>query len=279
MSRSRSSALVLALLPLASPVPCAHAVARLEVSGEVVGRSPRLEVRVIVSNHGDDEARPLEVVGELLGEHREARVVRGVAPGAQVAVILDFDPSPVRAGLHALTLLLEHPIGGASDAAGNRPVASQRAFLLLALGARPDPAVRIEALPASIDVQGPLEVRMGSADGERHRVRLRALPARGLRAPDPPSEITVPAGGVVSVPLRLVRAGAARGSRHGVVVVAETLDGPLARTSVVAATVDVDADPAILPRVRSPLFVLALVLLSLAAIAEMRRRRWRPPGG
>lgn len=89
----------------------------------------------------------------------------------------------------------------------------------------------------------------------------------------------MPAGGAVSVPLRLVRAGAARGSRHGVLVVGETLDGPFARTSVVVAPVDVAADPAILPRVRRPLFVLALVLLSLAAIAEMRRRRWRPPTG
>lgn len=239
-----------------------------------MGRAPRLEVRVIVSNEGDDEARPLEVVGELLGERREARIARGVAPGSEGAVVLDFAPTPARPGLHVLTLLLEYPVAGASDAAGNRPVESQRAFLLLALGARPDPAVRIEALPASIDVQGDLEARLASADGKGHRARVRIVTARGLRAPGPPPEVEVPPQGVVSVPLRLVRTGAARGSRHGVLVVAETLDGPLARTSVVAASVDVAADPAVLPRVRRPLFVLALVLLALAAIAEVRRRRW-----
>jgi hypothetical protein len=215
------------------------------------------------------------VAGELLGERREARVARGVAPGGEAAVILDFDPNPARAGVHALTLLLEYPIEGAPDAAGNRPLESQRAFLLLALGARPEPALRMKALPASIDVRGDLEVRLESADGEPHRVQVQALTARGLRAAGPPAEVEVPAAGAVAVSLDLVRAGAARGSRHGVLVVAETVGGEVVRTTVATAAVDVSADPSILPRYRGTVLALALVLLGLAAVAEVRRRATR----
>jgi hypothetical protein len=211
----------------------------------------------------------------MLGERREARIAHGVDPGAEAAVILDFDPTPARAGVHALALLLEHPLEGAADAAGNRPVESQRAFLLLALGARPEPAVRVEVLPASVDVRGDLEARLESTDAAAHRVRVQALTARGLRVAGPPAEVEVPPRGQVPVRLPLVRAGAARGSRHGVLVVAETLDGPLARTTVVTAPVEVAADPSILPRVRREVFALALVLLALAAAAEVRRRTTR----
>jgi hypothetical protein len=272
LSPSRTSPTLLGLLLVASATP-ARAEARLEVSGEVVGRAPRLEVRVLVSNRGDQAATPLTVVGELLGERREARLVRGVGPGAAEAVVLDFAPSPPRAGSHALTLLLEHPVDGGLDAAGNPPMASQRAYLLLALGARPDPAVRIEVASASIDVFGELPVRLLSADGDAHRVAVRALTARGLRVVESPEAVEVPAAGAVTLSFRLARAGAPRGTHHGVLVVAETVDGPLARTSVATAPVDVVPDPSLLPRLRGPILFVAILLLSAAALAEWRRRR------
>ena len=177
------------------------------------------------------------------------------------------------AGIHALTLLLEHPIGGMPDAGGNPPVESQRAYLLLALGAHPDPAVRVDPAVASLDVVGGLPVRLASADGNAHRVRLRVLTARGLRAPGPPVEVDVPATGSVSVTAPLARAGASRGTRHGVLVVAETMGGPLARTSVAVASVDIAPDPSLLPRLRVPLLALGLALLAVAALLEVRRRR------
>jgi hypothetical protein len=190
-------------------------------------------------------------------------------------VILDFDPAPMRAGLHALTLLMEHPLDGLPDAAGNPPVESRRAYLLLALGARPDAAVQVEAGQATIDVEGVLPARLESADGQAHRVSLRVLTARGLRALDPPHTVKVPPSGAVTVPLRLVRAGASRGTSHGVLVVAKTLDGSVARTSVETAIVEVAADPSVLPRIRGPLLVLGLALLGVATAVELWRRRGR----
>jgi hypothetical protein len=167
----------------------------LEVTGSVVSVAPRLEVRVVVTNRGDRAAMPLEVTAELLGERQEARLPEGVPAAGEGAVILAFSPAGARPGTHALTLLLEYPVEGQPDAAGNPPVVSQRAWLLLALGASPGEAVRLAAEPLSLDVRGGLAVRLESADGEPHRVRLRALPARGLRTEGEGVEVEVPARG------------------------------------------------------------------------------------
>lgn len=268
MSRSRS-ALALGLLALAGS---ARAEAVLDVSGTVVSIAPRLEVRVVVTNRGDRAAVPVEVTGELLGERQEARLTQGVAPGEAAAVVLGFAPAALRPGVHALTLLLEHPIEGPPDGAGSPPVASQRAWLLLALGASPPQAVRLLADSLRLDVAGALRVHVESADGAPHRVRVRALTARGLRADGDGAELAVPAQGRGSVTLPLVRAGAPRGSRHAVLLVAETLDGPLVSTTVLAAPVEVAADPSRLPRLRMPLLVLALLLLATAFGFEAWRR-------
>lgn len=268
---TRLAAVLCAPLLVLAAAP-ARAGAVLDVSGAVVSVTPRLEVRVVVTNRGDREAAPLEVEGELLGEVRSARLAGGVAPGGEGAVLLDFSPSIARPGTHALVLLLEHPVEGTPDGAGNPPMASQRAWLLLALGASPPPPVRLAADPLRLDVRGDLAVRLESADGEAHRVRVRALPARGLRA-EGAADVAVPARGTVPATLPLVRAGAPRGSRHAVLVVAETTDGPLARTAVLAAPVEVAPFPSTLPRLRVPLLVLGLVLLAVALGAEVRRRR------
>ena len=271
MSRSPSAlALSLALLAAAA---AARAGAVLDVSGSVVSVAPRLEVRVVVTNRGDREAAPLEVTGELLGERSEARLAGGVAPGGEGAVLLTFAPANARPGTHALTLLLEHPVEGTPDGAGNPPVASQRAWLLLALGASPSPPVRLEADPLRLDVRGELVVRLESADGEPHRVRLRALPARGLRAEGDGAEVAVAARGTVLAALPLVRAGATRGSRHAVLLVAEAMDGPLARAAVLAVPVEVAPFPSRLPHLRVPLLVLGFLLVAVALAAEVWRRR------
>ncbi len=236
---------VVPALPLTLSLVLLPAVARpeavLDVSGSVVATAPRLEVELTLTNRGDVRAGPIDVQGELFGVPRAARLSGGLAPGAAGQLTLDFDPTPPRPGLHALTLLVEHPLDGAVDAAGNPPLASQRAFLLLALGENPGEAVRIEARPLRLDVRGRLRVRLESRDGEAQRVRLRVLTARGLNPGGEPVEIAVPAQGHAMAELEVVRAGAPRGSRQALLLVAETLDGPLARTSVAAATVDVAA--------------------------------------
>jgi len=242
------------------------------VSGEVVSVAP-LEIRVVIRNPGPVEVGPLDVVGELQGERREARVSSGIGPGETAAVVLPFAAPPPRPGLYALVLLLEHPVAGVPDAAGSPPRASQRAWLLLALGARPDAAVTLRGEPCVIDAQGALRVRVESKDGEPHRVSLQAHADPGLRFEGRTVELAVPASGPVTASLPLARAGAARGSRHEVLVVAEPLDGPLARASVASATVDVAPDPSLLPRLHRPLLATGVLLLALAALAEVRARR------
>jgi hypothetical protein len=244
----------------------------LDVSGSVVATAPRLEVRVTLTNRGDVRAGPIDVRGELFEESREARLPGGLEPAAEGLVMLDFAPTPPRPGLHALTLLLEHPVEGPSDGAGNPPMSSQRAFLLLALGANPGEAVRIDAEPLSLDVRGILLVRLQSRDGQGQRVRLRALTARGLRADGDPIEVAVPPRGRATAQIPLSRAGAPRGSRQALLLVAEALDGPLARTSVAAASVDLLSDPARLPRLRLPLLVGGLALVAFALVYELRTR-------
>jgi hypothetical protein len=244
----------------------------LDVSGSVVATAPRLEIALTLTNRGDVSAGPIDVRGELYGAPVAARLPAGLAPGAAGQVRLDFDSTPPRPGLHALTLLLEHPVAGAPDGAGNPPLASQRAFLLLAVGANAGEAVRIRAEPLGLDVRGSLRVRLESRDGERQRVRLQALTARGLRPGGDPVEIWVPAQGDATAEVEIVRAGAPRGSQHALLLVAETLDGPLARTSVAATTVAVLPDPALLPGLRLPVLVAGLALLLVALGDEIRTR-------
>jgi len=260
-ARARSRAAFLASLLLLAARP-ARAEPVLEVSGSVVSVTPRLEVRVVVANHGDRRAAPIDVAGELLGERAEARLAGGVGPGGEGAVVLVFSPANPRPGTHALTLLLEHPVEGTPDAAGNPPTTSQVAWLLVALGASPPPPVRLAAPPLHLEVKGDLAVSLESADGEPHRVEGAGV------------EVAVPARGSASAALTVVRAGAPRGSRHAVLVVAESTDGPLARTAVAVVPVEIAAFPSLLPRIRVAVLVAGLLLLGVALGFE-GWRRWR----
>jgi hypothetical protein len=260
-------------LSLVLLVPAAaRAEAVLDVSGSVASVAPRLEVRVTVRNRGDRRAAPVDVVGELLGGRSEARLTAGVGAGQEGTVILPFSPANARPGTYALTLLLEHPVEGTADAAGNPPVASQVAWLLVALGASPPPPVRLEVAPLRVDVEGGLAVRVESADGEPHRVHLRVAAARGLRAEGSGADVAVPALGTASTALPIVRAGAPRGSRHAVLVVAEATDGPLARTVVAEVPVEIAPFPSRLPGLRLPVLVLGLLLLAVALGFEAWQR-------
>lgn len=268
---SRCLSLSLALACLAAP---AFPDAAIDVSGAVVATTPRLVVRVTLTNRGDRAAGPIDVEGELFGETQRARHASELAPGASADVSLEFGTLPGQPGLHALALRLEHPLPGPPDAANNPPLASQRAFLLLALGAQPTPAVRLRAEPLALDVRGALVVHLAASD-EAARVTLRALTARGIRAEGGPLEVAVPARGEAKALVPLVRAGAPRGSRQEVLLVAETRSAPLARTSVGFAAVQVADDPALLPRLRTPLFFVGVGLLAVALGYELRLRLGR----
>ena len=253
----------LALLFLLAPAP-ARAEAVLDVSGSVVSLAPRLEVRVVVTNRGDRRAAPIDVSGELLGERVEARLAAGVRAGGEGAVVLGFSPVNPRPGTHALTLLLEHPLAGPADAAGNPPMASQVAWLLVAVGASPPPAVRLVAPPLRLDVRGEIPVRLESEDGEPHQVHLRAAVARGIRAEGDGVDVAVPPTGAASASLPIVRAAAPRGSRHAVLLVAETTEGPVARTTVTPVAIEIVAFPSLLPGLRPAVLAAGLLLLVVA---------------
>ena len=276
MSRRRPSGGLLALALLAAAAG-ARAEPVLAVSGAVLATEPRLEVRVDVTNRGDQPAAAVEVTGELLGVRRAARLPGLLAPGRSSSVVLDFVVTPPRPGVFPLTLLLEHPLPGTPDAAGNPPMASERAWLLVALGASADPAVRLAAQPLRLEVRGELEVSVETTDAAPHRIRLQALTARGIRPEGEAPLVDVPATGRVRVPIQVMRAGAPRGSRHGVLLVAEALDGPVARASVAVAQVEVAPDPSLLRRWRTPLLVLALAMLAIVIAAEAFR--WRRGAG
>jgi hypothetical protein len=230
-------------------------------------------VDVQIMNRGDRALSSLDVLGELFGRVDEAGIPTGLGAGASAHVVLRFPEDPPRPGVHVLALLLEYPEGGTTDASGTLSTSSRRAYLLLALGASPPPAIRIAAEDLKLDAVGSMRVSVSSLDGLAHRVRLRALTARGLHADGPPVEVEVPAGGATAASLRLRRASAPRGSQHGVLVVGETVDGAVANAAVASGTVVVAPEPGWLPRLRWPLLVLAVLLIGTALFRELARPR------
>lgn len=264
LSPSRAASAFLLILLASS----AAAEVRLDVAGHVREEAGVLVVRVDLTNHGNTAGRAVQVQGELLGARSEAALPGALEPGATRAVELRLPVAAPRPGVHGLALHLRYlPDGAAAGAEAD----SQRAYLLLALGANTAPSVRLSVPDARMERYTVVPVRVQSADGAAHRVRLRALAPRGLDALPPEGPVDVPATGAATAALRVLRAGAPPLSRAGIVVLAAEVDGPLERTAAASGRVEVVAPRAPwLPRVRVPLLVIALVLLAAAVIVE----RW-----
>ena len=257
-----------ALLALAAPLPAAAAEARFEVGGAVTPGAETLSVRVDLRNTGDIALDgPVLVTGRLLGRRDDARLDEAIPPGETRRIQLTFPPEVPRPGTHALTLLVSYSAGGAA--------ASRCAFLLLGIGAAPDPAVRLFPGEAAFELRGPLQIGLESADGAPHEVKLSVETPRGLSAGGLAVPVRVPATGRVVARVDLRRTGAAHDTRHGLLVIAEAADGPEARTTVATATARVLSDPAVLPRIRTPLVAAALLLL-LASLGVELRHYLRP---
>jgi hypothetical protein len=239
------------------------------VGGVVTPRDEGLDVRVDVRNTGAQPVSNLTVLGEVFGGREEGRHPAEIPPGHTVSVVLRFPHDAPRPGVHAVRLKLDYAEGTAPDASGNVVTASEPACLLFSRGQDAPAAVRLSAAPVTIDARGILAVTLESQDGAAHRVRLRTVTSRTL-IPEDPQEFDVPASGSVRIGVPLRRAGALRGSRPGVWLVAEAVDGPVARTSVAAAEVEVAKEPGLLPRVRVFLFVLGGLLVAGALLWEFR---------
>jgi hypothetical protein len=246
----------------------ARADVRLEVGGRAESRGNEMEVVLVVRNLGSTASGPLDVEGELFGTYQETRLDPGLAAGGQAEASLRFPLTAPRPGVHALALHLRCTPPGPQPTPMN-----QRAYLLLAIGGvNPDPAVRLFVSGTRFETRGGVPVGVESADGERHRVRLRALVPRGLNQLGPPVELDVPGRGRVTATLEVIRGTAPRSSRYGIVVLAVAEDGPLERTTAALSTVELAPDPAVLPKLHVPLVLLAAVLLAAGVAIEIWRR-------
>ncbi|HUG52457.1 MAG TPA: hypothetical protein VMR21_02605 [Vicinamibacteria bacterium] len=246
----------------------------LDVAGSVA-LTPEgdLAVAVELTNRGTVAAGAVTVLGELGGRYDEAKVTGGVPAGKAASAQLLFPHDVPRPGVYPLTLLLDYaPAPGTQGG----PAVSQRAFLLLNLGAAAPAPVRISAPEITLRDRTPLPVTLESADGAAHRVRLRVLAPRGLNPESPSEEVSVPAAGRATVEVPLLRGGVPRRSRQGILLVAETLDGEVAQAAAATSVVSVASDPAVLPRLRVPLIVAAVALHVAAGVLEwLHVRRMR----
>jgi hypothetical protein len=246
----------------------AAAEVRFEVGGAVESADEALEVRVDVFNAGDVAATAVDVRGEFADEADVVTLPEGIPAGATRSALFRFAHVP-RAGVHVLGLRLDYT---EAAAAGRVAVTtSQRAYLLLSLGANPPPALRVSVADVTVATQGTVAVRVESADGRPHRARVRVLTPRGLNANDA-VEIAVPATGGATAAVPLLRGTVARPSRQGILAVAEIVGEEVAQASVATGLVSVEADPALLPKLRPWLVGLVIALVLAAAFLEIRAR-------
>jgi hypothetical protein len=251
--------------------PPARAEVVLDVTGSVETVGDALEVRVEIGNRGDVTAAPLGVEGELFGAYDTARIEDGVAAGKSATCTLRFPSAIPRPGLHVLALDLSFSSQGFT--------VSQRGYLLLALGTRPEPVLRVSAAPARLANYGTLRVSLESTDGAAHRVRLRVLSPRGLNPRPPEQELAVPASGPITAEVGLLRGVSMLGANHGVLLVASAIEGDEERTTVAAAVVEIAPYRPWLPRLRPLLLAVVLALLSIALAVEIWWRWLRPRAG
>jgi hypothetical protein len=259
-----SAANLVAALALAVP---AAAEVRLVMTGAVQSGPPRVAVRVDLANAGDVPAEGVSIEAELLGQRQVSRLEEPLPPEVGGSAVFTYEVGDVRPGVYPLALHVQY---ARSATAGD--TASQRGYLLLALGANPPPAVRLAVRDVRLDSRAPVVVRIESADHSRHRVRLRMLAPRGLQPFGPEPEVDVPPFGSATTEMPVLRGGAPRPSHQGLVMLAETIGEPVANASAGTAVVEVLPDPAWMPRLRWPLFALAALLIVAAGYAEKRRR-------
>jgi len=264
---TRPSPFVILALALLAPASLSAEV-RFAVSGQIRTAAPALELDLRLRNSGDSKARALAILGELAGQHDVAELA-ALSAGESSVLTLRFPARLPRPGRYALALRIEYRPDQPADA----PLRHAPGFLLVDLGGAAQPALAIRVEPPTLDVAATALIVVESADGAAHRAGVRVLLPSGINVREAPAEVDVPAAGRVSVPVRLIRGDAARGSRQQMLVVAGPVDGSLERTSVAQAEIQIAPDPAWLPRLRPGLVALGALLLLAATALEWRVRR------
>jgi hypothetical protein len=265
----------LALLLAAGAVPLASgAEPGLEVTGEVVGQDDdAVDVRIGLANRSAATVSAVKAEAELFGHVESRKLDAGLAPGAASALLFSLPLAGAPPGVHAVTLRLEYQAGGTPGQPQRTHV--QPAYVLLALGENAAPAVRLTAPEAHMDSVGRWRVGLESIDGAAHRVRLRVVLPRTLRADPVDSLVDVPASGRIDAELLLFRVDAPWEGPQGALLVAATEGEEITRTTVATAVVRVGREPGRVARWRRAL-ALAMVLFFLAALALELRRYLRP---
>jgi len=245
------------------------------VSGAVRHTGDALEVHVDLTNRGDAFAGSVTAEADLLGERGRSTLPEGLAPGGTGRLTFHLPLDLPRPGVYALTLLLDYSTVDPGAAASPETL-SQRAYLLVSLGAAtPPPAVRVSVAPGTLGTYGTVPIEIESADGQAHRVRVRVETARGLRALDGGREVDVPTEGAARLEAGLVRSGPPRSGRQGILVIVEAQDGDVHRTAVATGSVELVREEPWLPRLRVPLAAAAALLVAATLAAELLRRRPR----
>ena len=247
---------------------------QLQTAGAVESGPPRVQVRVDLANLGDSPARGVTIEAELLGQRQLSRLEEDLPGQSGGSATFAFEVGALAPGVYPLALHVQY-----ERSAVPGDLASQRGYLLLALGAAPRPPVTLSVPDVPLDTLATVPVRLESADLKAHRMRVRMLVPHGLQAYGPDLEVSVPQFGPAVAELKLLRGGAPRPSRQGLVVIAETIDEEPANASAATAVVDVQKDPAWMPRLRGVFLALAALLIVAAAYAERRRRDRRERAG
>ena len=246
------------------PSPCSRSQARSW------RRTPRLQVSVVVTNRGDRAVPSLEIVGELLGQRQETQISGGIVaggagPSSSISTPDAPDPACTRWCSCSSTRSRARPMPR-----GTRRSRAGAPGSPVALGAEAEPAVRLEPKPSLLAVTGRLEVAVGERrTGPRTASACaRSRPAACARTATA-WRSRFPREGTVIAALPLVRAGAPRGTRHDVVLVAETVDGAARPDERGHAIVEVAADPVAAAALATPDPGAGLLLLGVAVGFEI----------
>jgi hypothetical protein len=246
----------------------AHASSTLDLTGSFMPASSGVTVLVRAQNRTAARVSAVRIEGAWKRERARTFLQGGLAPGESSEVRFHFTQSPPP-GTHALVLLIDFE---RDEGGGRATPVNEVTFLQLGFDAVPAPAVRIVAPPTSLRESAVAAIGLESADGQAHRVHLWVWPPHVLACDPPRQRVEVPPHGTVTAHVRLFRGLAAHDSGHELVVVAETEDEPLTRTTVASAAVWVGADSAWLPRLRPYLLVVALLFAAWAAGRQIRIR-------
>jgi hypothetical protein len=254
------SALLFALILLASRDVGAQ-VPSLEATVNPKDGAASLEVDL--RNPSSTAAVPVTLEGELRGVYQTATLAEGVPAGGEGRIVLHFERTP--SGSFPLALRLRYP-------SAPRGAIFEEQLLCLPLGpAPPVPMVSVSALDTSFETSTEWPVTIASADGRPHAVRVRIEVPKGLGVSPAEGLVTIGASTPGRMIPRLFRGSFPRGSKAQVWVLAEPQDAEPA-AALASRTVRILPDPALFPRIRIPLLVLAAALLAAAFFVELKDR-------